>query len=349
MAWELVKTTPNPWGVVPMSAGGSSLTPRVEEHMTRVLQAAEKRDCPSRRHHYVPQAYLRAWSQDGKRVRVLNKATGDDGFYGVADLCVRKNFYRVTDRDNITHNQVEAMLAVIDDDTALLLARLRSWKPGDDVSLDDFMALAVAAAMQKIRTPQQRRHSEAMEEWKARRLNQPHYNFITDTHVDLLFRSRYDAADELTVRQLEIWDDLEGRFITGDQPVLHSEEAPGIPGSTLTADYVWWPISPTRLLAFGRELTGNKVDHRQASTADVDKVRRHIIRGAETLIIASPGDTKLPTGKRLARRPQLRTDCEPLDPAQNKCRIGFGWGYGTDTIDRVCDPACAVQKASGTS
>ncbi|MFF9178153.1 DUF4238 domain-containing protein [Streptomyces sp. NPDC014793] len=84
---------------------------------------ASRRDCVSRRHHYVPQSYLRAWSPDGRRVRVLDTRNGSERLQGLRDTCVRENFYRLA-QGGEAHNQAEAMLAVIDDETARLLRTL---------------------------------------------------------------------------------------------------------------------------------------------------------------------------------------------------------------------------------
>ncbi|MFM9707824.1 DUF4238 domain-containing protein [Streptomyces galilaeus] len=61
--------------------------------MANVAAAAARRDCVSRRHHYVPRAYMKAWSPDGKRVRVLDTINGFDRLRGLRDTWVRDNFY----------------------------------------------------------------------------------------------------------------------------------------------------------------------------------------------------------------------------------------------------------------
>lgn len=344
MTWEFIGSVPNPWGKVPVSGGGQSLVPTVQAYMERLAKVAQSRSCKSKRHHYVPQSYLRAWSIDRRRVRVLNTSIGSDQLISVRDVCVKENFYRVTDGGGRKHNQVEDMLAVLDTECARLLRGVRDWSPGTEIDFEDFMSLAVVMSVQRNRTPQARRMMSEMAAWSQRRLNQPPNVLTTDHYVDLLFKSMHEAADQLSVRQLEIWDDPKGRFITSDQPVLLSPDDPQVPSSTLTCDYIWWPVSPTRLLAFGRELVGRRAAHRVVSRREVEQVRAAFVRQAESMIIALPGDHGLPSGKQLRRRPQLQVDCQPVDEARGKCRIRFGWNYGPGVLDHVCEPICAMRK-----
>jgi len=345
--WTVLSSVPNPWGQVPVSAGGRSVVPQIEAYMSRIAEVATKRDCVSRRHHYVPQSYLRAWSPDRKRVRVLDTRNGLDKLRGLRDTCVEQDFYRVTDSSNRRHNQVEAMLAVIDDETARLLQRLRGWTPGDDVQFNDFMSLAVVMGFQRNRTPQARRFITSMSDWLTRRADQPAQEFSADYYVDLLFRSVSEAADQFSIRQLELWNDPQCRFITCDQPVLFSQDSPGAPPSMDHSRHVWWPISPSRMVVLSRDLQGHKVVHRAAHRNDVDEVRSTFVRGAESAIIALPGDRDLPAGKRLRRRPQLQVDCEPVDAKASKCRMRFRCGYGTETLDQTCRPLCAMGEIEG--
>ncbi len=345
--WTVVGSTPNPWGRVPVSAGGRSLVPRVEEYMARAWEAATRRDCVSRRHHYVPQSYLRAWSTDGRRVRVLDTRNGADRTQGLRDTCVEQDFYRVTDSTDTRHNQVEAMLAVIDDETARLLRLLRSWSPGDDVAFDDFMSLAVVVALQRNRTPQTRRFLIATSEWSARRAGQPAQHLTNDYFVDSLFRSAYEAADQFSTRQLELWDDPRGRFITCDQPVVLSPGPAGAPPGMDTSPHVWWPITPTRLLLFSNTPQGQKIVHRVATRRQVEQVRQAFVRGAESAVIALPGDLDLPSGRKLAKRPQLQVGCQPIDVEARKCRIGFTWGYHRGVQDEACRTICALTGHAG--
>jgi hypothetical protein len=346
VSWRIVNSVANPWGEISLTAGGRNLTPQVEDYMNRLMAVAAERGCISRRHHYVPQSYLRAWSNDGKRVRVLDTRRGTDTLRGVRDICVKENFYRVTNSANVVHNQVEAMLGVIDDEAARLRHMLVHWETGQDISFGDFMSLALVLTFQRNRTPQVRRHIDERNAWLAARASQPPMGSLAnDTYVDLLFRSRYDAADQLLVRQLEIWDDPQSRFITCDNPVLLSVDDASSPPSMDESEYVWWPISPSRCVAFGRALRGVRAHHRILSPADVNIVRRAVVRSAEEVIVACPGDLDLPLRKILSRRPQVQIDCQPIDTGKGECRIRFATGYGNAMIDNACRPLCALRRS----
>jgi hypothetical protein len=52
----VISKTANPWGAVPVTAGGKSLTDRARAYLDELHRRGRERDCESRRHHYVPRA-----------------------------------------------------------------------------------------------------------------------------------------------------------------------------------------------------------------------------------------------------------------------------------------------------
>jgi hypothetical protein len=175
-----------------------------------------------------------------------------------------------------------------------------------------------------------------------RRALQKSPTLTTTGFVASLFQSTYRAADEHSTRQLELWDDPQERLITSDQPVILSADASGRSPSTLTSEYLWWSLSPSRLLVLSQNLQPRAVVHRTLTRREVDRLREAVIRNAEAVIIALPQDTDLPTARRLRRRPQLSVACTPVDTKAHRCRIELATGYGAETLDRTCQPLCAV-------
>jgi hypothetical protein len=116
----------------------------------------------------------------------------------------------------------------------------------------------------------------------------------------------------------------------------------------LHSRYVWWPLGPERLVVLSSNLVGEKAVHRTVPPREVNDIRRAFIRSAESVIIAKSADRDLPSGKVLARRPQLQIDCEPVDTEARKCRIRLAQGLGGSTLDHACRPLCAMTTEPAT-
>lgn len=99
--WKVVSQHRNPWGRVPMTAGGRSLDGGSREYMDRLLATQRQPDRESRRHHYVPRTYLKRWGfgKQNRRIWNLDTVTGEVRALSVNDVCVEENFYRVIGPD----------------------------------------------------------------------------------------------------------------------------------------------------------------------------------------------------------------------------------------------------------
>lgn len=103
--WVVDRVLPNPWGHVPVTGAGRSLPPRAQEYFERLRSQRRMLDSESRRHHFVPQSYLREWSFDGKRIWTLDTVTGKVSPLGLRSVCVHENFHRVVGPDGEPHNR----------------------------------------------------------------------------------------------------------------------------------------------------------------------------------------------------------------------------------------------------
>lgn len=335
--WRLVSSVVNPWGQVPVTAGGQALPGHSQAYMNRLLAQARMPDTDSKRHHYVPQTYLRHWSFDGKRIWALDTATGTVAPLSVKDVCVKQNFHRVVGSDGTPHNRVELMFGVVDSEIRRVQVLFAGLQDADSLGFDDLIGLGVSMAMQRMRTLQQRRLQLQYHSWLVAQ-NPEDFPSIDDNpgnpfriaglHTQTLFKAMWKASDVLTTRQIEVWHDSQGRFMTCDAPVLVPFRH-NVRPDLLSAPYVIWPVSPYRAVALSNDLVGVKAVIREATGKLVGMVREAVEQGRERMIFASDHQRdRLPAEKMFRRRAQIRLRCSDRTPQG----------------DRIPAPGCCVHR-----
>lgn len=341
--WRIVARHKNPWGRVPMTAGGKSLDGGSRAYMDRLLATQKQPDPKSRRHHYVPRTYLKSWGFDkqNKRVWNLDTVTGKVRALSVNDVCVGENFYRVIGPDGHAHNRVEAMFAVVDMELERIQTLFNRLQEPDELEFDDLIGLGVTVAVQRMRTAQQRRLRLQQDAWLVAQ-NPEQFKSMDDPlkplrvagiHTELLFTGMWQAADVMTTRSIEVWDDPEGRFWTCDAPVLvpfRNNKSP----SLMAAPHILWPVSPYRVVALTNAPSGEKAVIRQATPKERGLVKKAIEQGRERWIFASPDQKdRLPSSKKFRRRTQIRLRCTQWTPQG----------------EYIQPPDCCVELAEGFS
>jgi hypothetical protein len=150
------------------------------------------------------------------------------------------------------HNQIEQIMSVPDDESARTFGHFWSMSPDDDISFEDFMTLGHMAVLARPRTPQRRRligvRRDSMERHKlpeVLRKDRVAIRITAEGHVLAMFDARFEAADVMTTRWLEIWGDRRGRFVSCDSPGQILGDTYVIQDLS-SVPRVWWPISPHR-------------------------------------------------------------------------------------------------------
>ncbi len=151
----------------------------------------------------------------------------------------------------------------------------------------------------------------------------------------------WDAADVLTTRQIEVWHDLRGRFLTCDAPVLVPFEHNVAP-SLLDAPYVVWPVSPNRAVALGDDLLGEKAVIREATRKIVTKARQAVLQGRERMVFASQEQHGQLPQSTFPRRVQTRLRCSQRRPNGEfvkppGCCVDLAYTYATAPDVALCD------------
>ncbi|MEV7962383.1 DUF4238 domain-containing protein [Oerskovia paurometabola] len=336
--WQLISTVRNPWGKVPIT-GGDPRAGAARARLDELMAQAHQPDPPSRRHHYVPKSYMKYWSEDGKRIRILDTVTGSRRHVGLRDTCVAEDFYRVVGVDGKPHNRVELMYSVLDRELARIQRLLVGLSDPETLTFDDFMSIGLLVSVQRGRTPQMRRWLAAQAEWHRSQgfggSDDPALSQIelAGSHTESAFNTIYTAADVMTSRQLEIWTDSKGRFITSDAPVQASQLAERRP-NLLEAHRIWWPISPTRAVCLVNEITGNKAEMRTANTRQVEEVRTAMVRGRERVIIGRQQQLDGLPQSPIRKRVQLRMRCTPRGQG---CLVESAETYAAGPDIQLCD------------
>ncbi|WP_277512473.1 DUF4238 domain-containing protein [Cellulosimicrobium cellulans] len=339
----------DPWGLRSKRFGvaAASLARRRSDALDRSVQHPET---SARNHHYVPQAYMRKWSSDQKRVLVLDTSTGLDRMVGIRHLCSENDFYRVTGPDGREHNRVEMFFGVLDGEMARVQRLLCDMTSVDEIQRDDFASLTLVMAMQRNRTAQSRRVESARRAWSA---VQPHAPGGTPSGPDSVelttefmryaFDGMYAAADVLATRQLEIWSDPKGRFVTSDAPVMVPFES-GSRRDLVETARLYWPVSPHRMVVLSTDHAGKRVVERTANARQVDEFIGAAIQGRERFLLATPSSIDLlPRGKILRRRAQLEVRCTPLGGLAGNCIVDSGAAYADAPVVVLCPRHVTVE------
>ena len=270
---------------------------------------------------------------------------------GVADVCVKENFYRVVGPDDAPHNRVELLFRVVDAELRRVQRLFDNLHDPETLSFDDLLSLGMAMAVQRMRTLQQRRIQLQYNAWMVAQ-NHPEYVSFSDDdgnphqaagiHTELLFQSMWNAIDVLITRQIEVWHDSRARFMTCDAPVLvpfRGNVGPSLPD----APYIIWPVSPRRVVALSHDAVGEKAVIREATGKLVGMVRTAIEQGRERMIFASEDQRdRLPVNRKFRRRAQARLRCSDREPSGRHvpppgCCIEFSQAYAAQPDVALCN------------
>lgn len=300
----------------------------------------------SRRHHFVPQGYMKAWTEDGA-LKVWDTEEGRVFTSGTRDVCVTGDYFTAVMFDEQPSREVEGFLSVVDNEFARLLDAIRSTGELPE-SKEDRANLGYLIALQTNRVPQRRRtfddigdyllKVEGGAELKRRGIDPDSFRMEAhnNSHIRVMAEVASEVSDDWIMRDWTLAIAVKPWFITCDSPVLWDWER----GGAINAEQVLFPISPTMVLMLGegRDMRSGVV---VAPAALRDEVERLTIRGRDRWIIGTPSQDffRDREGKTIRRRRQMQLECvEHYEegPKGGACLMKHTYIYAAEPVIKSC-------------
>lgn len=192
----------------------------------------------AKRHHYVPQFYLRRFADESGRLRVYRTHSQLPPIMTtVKDAAVRTGFYKLDLTGPGDPMQLESELAKIEDESARVIQRVssaRSWPP----SQSDRDVLATYLGLQLMRTPEKRREHEEMTDT----IEKVFYENMTVEHARAqLIKTGEDPTEEKVALIMNVSQHPDQyRFVLHPNEFLRSMVTVGLEAARVLAGRSWW-------------------------------------------------------------------------------------------------------------
>lgn len=261
-----------------------------------------------RKHHYLPQFYLRGFSLDGQSLYQIDKASGKCHGVRIKDTAAIRDFHEIDGDEVDDPHLIEKQLAKVEGALAPYLANLLGGQFQDRATR---MAVLQLLAMLRLRVPAVKQHIQRSKSAavhshlklleKAGKLPTPPAGFedalrVDKLHVEvmnwncleIMFRM---SADEkvlqllYAMRPMLLLCPFGTRFVTSDQPVAlfhpRAASAPGIGPATRGVE-ISLPLSSRTALLLDHQ-PGAPVE-RIATSAEVEEINRRTIVMAQDYV-----------------------------------------------------------------
>jgi len=305
----------------------------------------------ARLHHYVPQAYQRAWAQ-GRTVLVWDTLEGRVFRASPRVMMAGADYFQAIGPDRKKHRMIEGLLSFVDGQYARLIGAIRSTGqlPRDE---EERASLGYILALQAMRVAQRRRVYNDMADYLAKLVASPGLretgldpnDFIVEAHNNAHIGIMSDVATTVmpdwVAREWLLYTARHPVIVTSDNPVMYTDYE-GDPVGMQTAASVFFPISPTQLLvlAADRNFGARELP---ASGAILKEAERRVIRTRDRWIIGHPEQLFFARrrGRTIPRRAQLKLECvsHEFDHQGRRisCLMRHQPTYANKPVIRTCD------------
>lgn len=127
-----------------------------------------------KRHHYVPQFYLKNFADSAERIWVYDRKTKEYRHQNVKDTALKNHYYRV-EKGGKYHTEVEKLLSEIEGLAAAAILKLENHEP---LTENDRLHICLFVALQKTRVPDFEKGTNEMEEKMYRRITKELFSSV---------------------------------------------------------------------------------------------------------------------------------------------------------------------------
>jgi hypothetical protein len=300
-----------------------------------------------KRHHYLPESYLRAWADETGQVAVRRRDRTDAFCTTTRNVAVEADLYALPTLAG-PDDTLEVALSEIEAHLPGYLARLRDGptpRKGttarDDIS--DLLALQIVRTREHVGrwvfpldaaefTGERPISQEGMRRFLAEYLGETpreqeiqgaldFANYMLSKGMpgkqeilSILFRSGEELAAKLAKMAWAVEISNDRRFVTTDRPVAmwkrDTQDLTIMGTGVANSDEVRFPLGPHHLLVLRPRFPEH---HTHVEPQRVAEVNRHLAAGCYEMVIARPSDREELAHLRLRRvRPALRFNTGPL-------------------------------------
>lgn len=143
-----------------------------------------------KRHHYVPQFYLKNFADESERVWVYDRATKEYRHQKTDQVAVIGHYYRIEKKDGTLSAEIERYLAdEVEGPAATAMSKLER---GEGITERERSDIAVFVALQMTRVPDFEKRVMEMQEKKYRKINKMLFPTLEETK-----RKIEESMDEL--------------------------------------------------------------------------------------------------------------------------------------------------------
>jgi len=307
----------NPWRAPVIRGEGyadslASIDPQWREPIKAILDATLTPLKPGdpRRHHYIPQFYLRRFAEN-EMVSLVRLGDGHQPFkVNVRNVAVQKDLYTVSADDVGDTAAVERIFSIIDGAASERITRLAYgvWFPPQ---LYDRAWLSLWLLLLHIRGPSKRRELEAITDYAMKldalvrsqghtdsetvdfmsRLNEFEFVAHQNTYVRLIL-SMLDPriARILDRKRWVVWKFSQPGLVLTDRPLILSSAVPGLSVGLENADEIIVPLDRCTALALYNDRDIDETVIRDPQHIFVDQLNQRLVQQAASEIYCHPDD-----------------------------------------------------------